>query len=57
MTKQASDRRDFLKTAGTSVAALGVLSVAGSAAFAADNKPESLRRQLANSTTQGHQPE
>lgn len=39
MNKQASDRREFLKTAGTSVAALGVLSVAGSAAFAADNKP------------------
>lgn len=39
MTKQESDRREFLKTAGTSVAALGVLSVAGGAAFAADNKP------------------
>lgn len=39
MNKQASDRREFLKTAGTSVAALGVLSVAGSAAFAADTKP------------------
>jgi fermentation-respiration switch protein FrsA (DUF1100 family) len=39
MSKQASDRREFLKTAGTSVAALGVMSLAGSAAFAADNKP------------------
>ncbi len=39
MTKQESDRREFLKTAGTSVAALGALSAAGSAAFAADNKP------------------
>jgi fermentation-respiration switch protein FrsA (DUF1100 family) len=39
MTKQASDRREFLKSAGTCVAALGVLSVAGSAAFAAGNPP------------------
>jgi len=39
MTKQASDRREFLKKTGTCVAALSVLSVAGSAAFAADNKP------------------
>jgi len=39
MTKQESDRREFLKMAGTSAAALGVLSAAGSAAFAADNKP------------------
>ena len=39
MTKQTSDRREFLKTAGSSVAALGVLSAAGSAAFAADKPP------------------
>lgn len=39
MTTQESARRDFLKTAGTGMAALGVLSVAGSSAFAADNKP------------------
>lgn len=39
MTQEKSDRREFLKTAGTSVAALGALSVAGSAAFAADKKP------------------
>lgn len=39
MNKQTSDRREFLKTAGTSVAALGVMSLAGSAAFAADIKP------------------
>ncbi len=38
MNKQAPDRREFLKTAGTSVVALGVMSLAGSAAFAADNK-------------------
>ena len=39
MTQQESYRREFLKTAGTGLAALGALSVAGSAAFAADNKP------------------
>jgi fermentation-respiration switch protein FrsA (DUF1100 family) len=39
MTIQESARRDFLKTAGTGIAALGGLSVAGSSAFAADNKP------------------
>lgn len=39
MTKQESDRREFLKASATSVAALGVLFVAGSAAFAADNRP------------------
>lgn len=39
MTIQKSARRDFLRTAGTGMAALGVLSVAGSSAFAADNKP------------------
>ncbi len=33
-----SGRRDFLKTAGTGAAALGVLSVAGGAAFAADRQ-------------------
>lgn len=38
MTKQESDRREFLKTTGTTLTALGVLSVAGSAAFAADSK-------------------
>ncbi len=36
MTHQASARREFLKTTGTSAAALGVLSVASAAAFAAD---------------------
>ena len=39
MTIQESARRDFLKTAGTGMAALGGLSVAGNSAFAADNKP------------------
>lgn len=48
MSKQASDRREFLKTAGTSVAALGVMSLAGSAAFAADNKPVSDQSNGAN---------
>jgi fermentation-respiration switch protein FrsA (DUF1100 family) len=40
MAQQESDRREFLKTAGAGVAALGVLSVAGNAAFAADNMPQ-----------------
>jgi uncharacterized protein len=40
MAQQESDRREFLKTAGAGVAALGALSVAGNAAFAADNKPQ-----------------
>lgn len=39
MTKQESGRREFLKTAGTSVAALSILSVVGGTAFAADHKP------------------
>ena len=39
MTQPKSDRREFLKTAGTSAAALGALSLAGSAAFAGDNTP------------------
>lgn len=39
MTQEKSDRREFLKAAGTSMAALSALSVAGSAAFAADNTP------------------
>ena len=39
MAIHESARRDFLKTAGTGMAALGVLSVAGNSAFAADNKP------------------
>jgi hypothetical protein len=39
MTIRESARRDFLKTAGTGMAALGVLPVAGNSAFAADNRP------------------
>lgn len=39
MTTQELDRREFLKTAGTGIAALGTLSVAGSQAFAAEKKP------------------
>jgi fermentation-respiration switch protein FrsA (DUF1100 family) len=39
MPKQESDRREFLKVAGTSLAALSVLSVVGGAAFAADKPP------------------
>ncbi|SFC54038.1 hypothetical protein SAMN05216344_12141 [Polaromonas sp. OV174] len=39
MPQQESDRREFLKTTGSTVAALGVLSLAGNAALAADNKP------------------
>src|SRR5690349_7223818 len=39
MNRQEKTRRDFLKTAGTGMAALGVLSVAGSPAFGADSKP------------------
>ncbi|SFB28733.1 hypothetical protein SAMN04515620_13547 [Collimonas sp. OK607] len=39
MTIEDVARRDFLKTAGTGIAVLGSISVAGSSAFAADNKP------------------
>ena len=39
MSTRELARRDFLKTAGTGMAALGVLCGAGSSAFAADNKP------------------
>jgi len=39
MTIDDVARRDFLKTAGSGMAVLGSLSVAGSSAFAADNKP------------------
>lgn len=38
MTSQASDRRDFLKMAGTSAVALGLTSITGSAVFAATTK-------------------
>ena len=42
LTGAASDRRDFVKAAGVSVAALGVLPVTGTLAFAADSHPPSL---------------
>lgn len=41
LTRLGTDRRDFVKAAGVSIAALGVLSVAGSSAFAADSKSTS----------------
>ena len=38
LTTLGSDRREFVKAAGVSIAALGILSVAGSSAFAADSQ-------------------
>ena len=38
LTTTGSDRREFVKTAGVSIAALGVLSVAGGSAFAAGSQ-------------------
>lgn len=38
MTQQETDRRDFLKAAGTSMAALSVMAITGNTAFAANTK-------------------
>jgi uncharacterized protein len=38
LSAMASDRREFMKAAGVGIAALGTLSIAGGAAFAADTR-------------------